>query len=614
MTTYPTVRDNFSLRPQYSIDLTITTSYVLGGTQVVVGNQAVKHTEVSNAPNSTGSPRSYSTPNGRAGSVSGNLAESGSDSSWAFSFTYPGVPQYQNIWGADGFFTRFYPDSDSIGTISISGSHSLLGSASAALAGIKHVYRTSFDANGGSVGTSFRDDDSGTSISLPTPTRSGYNFLGWTSGSTNYGSGSYSVTATRSLVASWELAYPAPVFTSGLSNYTLHRVGDSFANYIVASNATSYSLVSGPPGIYVQDYGSYAYVFGPFAATASGPSSITVRATGLGGSVDATDYFDMKQALPSWVDAILSNARVGTSYSSGNTFRATGATSWDISGVPSGLTYSGTSTDTITITGNPATAGTFYVYATPYNSDGDPGSQAIITLYIAPRIPVWVDTTLTTSATVGIPYSSTISANYVTTWDDGILPQVGINFSGTTSATGTGTGTVAGTPTNYGTLNFSITPKNSDNESPGATAFSIVVQDAALSWSDQVLASSVATQDQQFTDGVAVASGPVSVTYSVTPGYSLPPGLTLNSSTGAITGPPSTTGPYSFRLRATNGTGQSIDTAVLYLLVEAAGGYVKVKTAGGWQNAVAYTKTAGGWIESTVNIKGAGGWDSSFLN
>lgn len=211
MGTYTTVTDNFSLRSQYRIELTITTSYVSGGTQVYVDNKAVKYQSVNNAPFSSGSPRSYETPNGRAGSVSGNLAESGSDSSWAFEFTTGSVPQYQNIWGASGGFTRFYPTGTSIGTIEIAASHSLLGSASASQSNIKHVYRVSFDGNGGSAGSSSTDADDGTSITLPSASRSGYNFNGWytasSGGSYVGGAGSsYTVNSTTTLYAQWSLA------------------------------------------------------------------------------------------------------------------------------------------------------------------------------------------------------------------------------------------------------------------------------------------------------------------------------------------------------------------------------------------------------------------------
>ena len=479
-----------------------------------------------------------------------------------------------------------------------------------------NIYTITYDANGGSVGTSSVKSADGDSVTLPTPSRSGYTFDGWYNGGSSVGGSgsSYTTTSTATLTATWTIDTPAPVFSDPVTNYGTVRVGQPFGDYLSASNATSYSLISAPSGLYVQDYGSYAFISGSIDATSSGSSSITVRASGPGGDTDSSDTFIIKQALPVWTDSTLSNARVGSSYTSGNTFSASGATNWVVSGIPTGLSGSGTSTSTITISGTPTSSGSFTIYATPYNSDGDAGSQVAISLYISPRVPVWVDTTLTTSAQVGVAYSSTVSASYVTSWNDGTLPLLGLAFSGTTSATSTGVGTVSGTPTNYGTASFSITPSNSDAENPGATAFSITVIDAALSWSDQILTSSVATQDTAFSDGVSVQSGPVSVTYSVTPGFSLPTGLSVDPNTGAITGTPTVPGTYSFKIRATNGSSEVLDTSAMSLVIEAAGGYLQVKTAGGWQNAVSYVKTAGGWVEGTVNAKSGTGWDASFTS
>lgn len=620
MTTYPNNRVNFSLRPQYSIDVAITTNYVAGGTQVFIGNQAVKHTEVNNGPNSSGSPRSYSTPNGRSVSVSGSLAQSGSDSGWAFSFTFPGVPQYQNIWGASGGFTRFYPDSVSIGTINISASHSLLGEASNSVSGIKHVFRTTFDANGGTVGTSSIDEDSGNSIFLPAPTRSGYNFLGWTSGGTNYGTGAYTVNATRTLTASWEVSTPAPVFTDPLDIFSTVRVGESWSDLMSASNTyaalglsgTSYEFISGPAGMGISVSGNNCFLVGTISAQPSTTYSIVIRAYGPGGSADTTATVTLKQALPVFTDTSLGNGRVGTQYSSSTSntsISATYATSWDITNLPQGMSYT-FSGDTATLTGTPTIVNDHTIYAVPYNSDNEAGPTGFISLSILPRIPEWVKQTLNTSARVGTQYSDTLSANYVFSWNQDSLASRNVSFSAFSNTIGLAVATISGVPDSFGPISFSVTPFNSASETPGARSFTINVLDAFLVWQSQVLASSIATQGEAYSDGVSIASGPT-VTYSIVSG-GLPPGLELSSTTGLITGTPTDVDSYDFSITATNGSGETIEPVDLTITVVSAGGYVQVKTLSGWQNAVVYVKTAGGWVEGSVNTKSPTGWGPSF--
>lgn len=614
-------RQNFSLRPQYSIDLTITTSYVAGGTQVVIGNQAVKHTSVANAPNSAGSPRSYSTPNGRSGSVSGSLAESGSDSAWAFSFTTGAVPQYQNIWGASGSFTRFYPTGTSIGTISVTASQSLLGSSTASIGSIRHVFRTTFDFNGNGTSSYFVDNDSSDTIFLPNPTRTGFNFDGWVSGGVNYGTGTYTVNATRTLVASWSSAVPAPVFTSNLTDYTIRRVGNSVFDYFAASGTPTYTLSTSPTLSGLSIFNN-SYVSGTLpAATTPATYTITVTATNDGGSATTSDSFTLLAAIPSWSDVSLGSGRVGQNYSNvaNRTVTVENANSVVVEGLPTGLSYStstsGTTT-TVTITGTPTTAGSwvanFYAYSKDYNASTYPNEFELtqISMSILPRIPVWVDSTITTLARKGVAYSDTISADFATVWDDGILPSSGISFSGTSNATGTAVGTISGTPTTYGTLSFVITPRNSASETPGGLTFNITIRDIALVWADQTLTTTTITEGDPYSDGVSVSGAPA-VTYTVFSG-SLPPGISLNSSTGALLGTPTSPGTYIFVIRATNGSNETLNTNTLTITVEPAGGFVRVKTLSGWQDATVYVKTAGGWTEATVNVKGASGWNPSF--
>lgn len=417
-----------------------------------------------------------------------------------------------------------------------------------------------------------------------------------------------------------QTAFQTPSFTDGVANSS-YRVGDSVFEYVAANYTysdygqagTNFTLSTSIPGIFISDYGTFAYIQGTVGATATNSYSVSVTALGPGGSATSTGTWSISQALPSWVDDALDSGRVGSSYTS--TISAANTSYWSISSLPPGLSATDTSGTTATITGTPTTAGSYTVSATPYNSDNTAGDTRLISLYVAPRIPVWVDTTISTSARVGVAYSDTISANYVSYWTDGTLPLNGISFSGQTNTSGTATGTISGTPTNYGTINFTITPYNSDNETPGGQALSITILDGALSWSDQTLATTTVTEGQAYSDGVSVASGPVSVTYSVTGGYSLPSGISLNSSTGAITGTPTVPGTYTFRITATNGSSETITTGDLVLTVDPAGGFVRVWNGSAWVESTAFVRTSTNtWAEGTVQVRSGGSWTTSFTS
>jgi uncharacterized repeat protein (TIGR02543 family) len=471
-------------------------------------------------------------------------------------------------------------------------------------------YTVTYNANGGSVGTSSVKSADGDAVSLPTPSRSGYIFDGWYNGGSYVGGAgsSYTTTSNASLTANWTADTPAPVFSNPLSIPTLY-VGEGQYDQVVASDSTSYSATSLPSGLSLYDYGTYATIQGTVSAQASQYWNVTVTATNDTGSATTSSAFNVYQALPNWTDfSITSTGTVSTYYSS--SISATNATIWAISGLPPGITSSGTSGSTVTFSGTPSSAGSYTIYAQPSNSEGASASQQSFSLTISPRLPSWVDQNLATAARVGLSYSSTVSASYVNSWDDGTLPTNGLSFSGQTNVSGTATGTVSGTPTTYGTTSFTLTPYNSDNQTPGGVAFSITVYDVAPVWSSQVLASSIATQDVAYTDGVSVTAGP-DVTYTVASG-ALPTGVTLNSSSGAITGSPSVVGVYNFVLAATNGSSEIIYTDALTITVEAAGGYAKVWNGSAWVDGATYVRTAGGWAEAVINVKGVSSWGPSF--
>lgn len=604
---------NFSSRPQYRIELFTEAYAVSGGTRIDVSANLVKWQTVNNSPNSTGTPRSYSVPNGRVNSTSGTLVPSGGDSNLSFDFNYAAGQSFTIYSG----FSRYIPSANGSTTVSISASHSLLGSATATVSVaqvVTVVNRTiSFNGNGGDTPSS-QTVSEGSTISLPSSSRSGYTFDYWIiGGSAYYASQNYTVNSDVTATASWTANTPAPSFSDGLDFPYSMRVGTYYYEPFTANNTTNYQLIQTVSGLTIYNANSTSgFIAGTVSASPGGYTFI-VRANGPGGSTDTSRTVYISPALPQWTDtSVTSSGRLGAYYSS--SFSATYATSWVISGVPSGLTTSGTSSSTVTISGTPTSAGTYTFNATPRNSDNEAASTEYFTITITPRLPVWSDTSLTTTARVGVTYSSTISANYVHNWSVVSLEGVGLFFNEQTNQTALSTSTLSGTPTSFGNLSFSLTPRNSANEATTTENYSITIYDASVVWSDQVLASSVVVQDEAYSDQVSVAAGPVSITYSETPGFPLPPGLFVNSTTGTVTGSVSTPGTYSFKIRATNGSSESIDTSLLSLSVEAAGGYVKVWNGTVWVDGTVNVRTAGGWVEGTAQVRSASSWVTSFTS
>jgi len=612
---------NFSSRPQYRIELFTEAYAVSGGTRIDVSANLVKWQTVNNSPSSSGSPRSYSVPNGRANSTSGPLVETGGDSNLSFDFNYSAGQSFIIYSG----FSRYIPSANGSTTVSMSVSHSLLGSATASInvaQVVTVVNRTIFFNGNGGDSPGSQTVSEGSSISLPSSSRSGYTFDYWNIGGAQYSAGqNYTVNSDVTATAYWTQTYNNPSFTSGVSSGSF-RVGDSVADYIDASNTfsdygqsgTNYSALSIPiSGLYVQDYGSYGYITGQVGNVFPGSYTVSVYANGPSGiSATSQGTYTILAALPSWSDTSVSSAaRVGAYYSSN--FSATNATSWTINGIPPGLTTSGTSSSTVTLSGTPTNSGSYTVSATPRNSGGESGSTEYFSITVSPRLPVWSDTSLTLTARVGVYYSSSVSVNYVHNWSTTGVPTSGLSFSSNTGETSLSTSNLFGTPTAFGTKNIGLTPRNSSNESATTENYAIVISDAALSWADQALSTTTVVQDEAYSDQVSVQSGPVSVTYSETPGSALPTGLSVNSATGAITGAVATPGVYTFRIRSTNGSSETLDTNFLSLTVEAAGGYVKVWSGSAWVDGTVNVRTAGAWVEGTTQIRNSSnGWTPSF--
>lgn len=594
MATY-TNSGNFSSgsTERYRLDVTVVTTPVSGGMQLNVSATATLFNATGLIPAfSASGSRTYSVPNGRTISTSGTLTPTGS-ATWSYDF---GANPTQTVWSGFNRFIASGSGNTATARITATGSgSSFLGTADVTVSNISllNSYSINYNANGGSGSisstTTSTTNDSATLTAASSSgfSRSGYNFTGWNTASngtgTAYGVGSgvslsYS-SPSITLYAQWELAaYTVSYNANG------GFVSPSSATVNVGSSTTLptptrsgyqfsgwYTATSG--GTYVGGAGS----------SYTPPSSITIYAqwestvvfNANGGTVSANGSSTYTLGVPAGISVTFPSAsRSGFSFNG-----------WY--SLPSGGTYQGTSGTTVT----PAGSITYYAQWSALSV-------------------VWTDDTLILTARKGTAYYASVTTLYTDYWSDGALPSKGLSFTGGSNLTGSSVSYVSGAPNDYGSLSFTLTPYNSDNDAGPSRSYTIQIADEALSWSDQILASSVVVQNESYLDGVSVNPGPTA-TYSIASG-ALPPGISLNSTTGALSGTPTTPGQYTFTVRATNGTGETLTTNSLTITVETAGGYVQVRTASGWQNAIVYVKTAGGWIEGTVNAKSPSGWGTSF--
>jgi hypothetical protein len=162
--------------------------------------------------------------------------------------------------------------------------------------------------------------------------------------------------------------------------------------------------------------------------------------------------------------------------------------------------------------------------------------------------PVFTDATINGIAIRGQSYSDGVSASNAQSYSiiSSSLPT-GLNFN-------TSTGAITGTATTTFQSRSPIFRATNTSGSVDTAALSITVNPPAPVFSDSTI-NPDASVGSPYSDQV-LASDVVS--YSVFSG-ALPDGVTLNTSTGVISGTPTTVGAFTFVIRATNVTG-STDT------------------------------------------------------
>lgn len=119
-------------------------------------------------------------------------------------------------------------------------------------------------------------------------------------------------------------------------------------------------------------------------------------------------------------------------------------------------------------------------------------------------------------------------------------------------------------------------------------------------WTDNTLAAFVA--GKAYSDTVTASNMNYSGVYSVSAG-SLPSGISLNTSTGALTGTVTSATDYSFTITATNSY-----SSVQQAFTGSITGALRVYSEGQWTKRVARVYDSGEWKPATVNVFSNNSW------
>ncbi len=389
----------------------------------------------------------------------------------------------------------------------------------------------------------------------------------------------YGATATKDI--SITIVATPTIITASLPN---GEVGQSYSQTLAVSGGMSpytWTVQSGtlPAGLSLSPAG----VISGTPTSAGGPTTIIFKVTDTNNQY-ATIFLSITIIAGPVIttDSPLPNGQIGLSYS--QTLAASGGVSpytWAMQSgsLPAGLTLSSAGA----ITGIPNTAGgptNFTIKATD-SLGGFVLKNFSITVVTGPVITT---TSPLPTGEVGISYSQTLAISGGTapyTWSklSGSLPAgLSVSSSGTIS----GTPTAAGGPT-------TATIKVTDGLGAAATRdLSITIVAAPIITTASPLPNG--ETGVSYLQNLAVAGGISPFSWTVTSG-SLPAGLSLNPSTGAISGTPNTAGgPTTVTIKVKDNLGANNSKAMSITII-AAPAITTASSLPNGQTGMAYSQT-----------------------
>ncbi|WP_423918927.1 putative Ig domain-containing protein [Frigoribacterium sp. 2-23] len=232
--------------------------------------------------------------------------------------------------------------------------------------------------------------------------------------------------------------------------------------------------------------------------------------------------------------------------------------------LPAGLTLDATSG---VLSGTPTTPGVTSFRVVASNSYGTATTNPItITVAPAPVAPAFTASSPAATATVGSAYSYTFAASGVPAPSFALVPGDALPAGLTLDAT---SGVLSGTPTTAETSTFRVVASNSSGT---ATTNPITITVAPAPVAPAFTASSpaaTATVGSAYSYTFA-ASGVPAPSFALVPGDALPAGLTLDATSGVLSGTPTTAETSTFRVVASNSYGTATTNSITITVAPAA--------------------------------------------
>lgn len=414
---------------------------------------------------------------------------------------------------------------------------------------IGQFYAVAFSASGGTLPYSWSTTGSvppglsvnsnGTISGYPTTTGS-YNFtLRLTDAAQNVVSKSFTIVVAGGSGGSFTITTSSPLPNAA--------VGQSYSVTLAASGGTApyqWAVSTLPAGLALNS--QTGAISG--TPTAAGTTTFTVQATDANQKTATANFSLTVNASPLSIttQSPLFAGTIGVPYS--QPFSATGGKppyTWSVpSGNTGGLTLDSA---TGTLHGTPAAAGTFTFVVQVTDSTGATASQSFSVAVNAPVLSIAVGAALP-AGTVGVAYSQTLPVTatggtqpYQWSIAAGGFIAPGLSLNASTLA-------VSGTPTAAGTFNFTVQVTDA-NQQTATRSLSITINPASLSISGSRQLPNGQLNAPYSASALTAVGGAPPYTWSAT---GLPSGLTINSSTGAITGTPTAAGSFAIAITVTD--------------------------------------------------------------